>query len=176
MTTTSESPGRVETEQLAAALRPTLFRLYQLVRRETPTLDLTMSQGGVVATLATRGPLRMGALAAAEDVRLPSITESVAKLEALGLVSRMPDPADGRAVLVDVTDEGRRFYERVVSARTTFLVQLLDALDASERARLSSALPVLDRLLTIARDEDPASRTTAPAPTTASTPTPGDLQ
>lgn len=140
--------------ELAHALRPLLFRLYYVVRRQTPQLQLTLTQGSVLAELVQGGPRRMSALAELEGVRLPSMTDVVARLERLGLVNRTPDPADGRAVLVAVTEEGRRFYEELVLAREEFLRERLTALTEGDRAAIDAALPALRRLLDPSKKEE----------------------
>ncbi|HEV7981063.1 MarR family winged helix-turn-helix transcriptional regulator [Amycolatopsis sp.] len=133
--------------ELAHQLRPLVFRLYYVVRRETPQHQLTLTQGSVLKELVTDGPRRMSALAEIEGVRMPSMTDVVSRLERLGLVSRAPDPADRRAVLVAVTPEGRRFYDELVVAREEFLRERLLTLDEGDRAAIEAALPALRKLL-----------------------------
>ena len=84
--------------ELARELRPLVFRLYYVVRRLTPQHQLTLTQGSVLNELVKGGPRRMSALAELEGVRQPSMTEIVRRLTRLGLVTRTPDPADGRRV------------------------------------------------------------------------------
>ncbi|MBK1784633.1 MarR family winged helix-turn-helix transcriptional regulator [Prauserella cavernicola] len=133
--------------ELAHELRPLLFRLYYLVRRQTPQLTLTLTQGSVLAELVQGGPRRMSALAELEGVRLPSMTDVVARLERDGLVSRAPDPADRRAVLVTVTAEGTRFHDELIVAREEFLRERLAAMTQGDRSAIDAALPALRRLL-----------------------------
>ena len=51
------------------------------------------------------------------QVHPASVTNAASRLEAAGLVVRRPDPADGRGVLVEITDAGR-----AVAARATDLL------------------------------------------------------
>ncbi|WET79607.1 MarR family transcriptional regulator [Amycolatopsis sp. QT-25] len=132
---------------LAHRLRPLVFRLYYLVRRETPQVRLTLTQGSVLSELLNGGPRRMSTLADLERVRLPTMTDVVRRLDRLGLVSRRRDPADGRAVLVEVTEEGRRFHRQLIVAREEFLRERLFELDETDRAAIEAALPALTRLL-----------------------------
>lgn len=133
--------------ELAHRLRPLVFRLYYVVRRETPQVAVSLTQGSVLTELIANGPRRMSVLAELEGVRMPSMTDVVRRLERLGLVSRAPDPADGRAVLVEVTEEGRRYIEELIVAREEFLRERLMTLDASDQAAIEAALPALQRLL-----------------------------
>lgn len=61
---------------------------------------LTAPRLSALSVVVFRGPLTLGALAAAEQVRPPTMTRLVAALEADGLVAREPDPRDGRGTLV----------------------------------------------------------------------------
>lgn len=132
---------------LASELRPLVFRLYYVVRRQTPAHHLTLSQGSALAHVVSNGPLRMGDLAEAEGVRLPTMTELVARLERDGLVARQPDPLDRRVVQVAVTDQGRRLYSDLVTAREEFLRERLARLSAADRAAIEVAIPALHRML-----------------------------
>ncbi|MFD9889547.1 MarR family winged helix-turn-helix transcriptional regulator [Amycolatopsis sp. NPDC059027] len=132
---------------LAHELRPLFFRLYYVIRRQTPQLTLTLTQGSVMRELIEGGPRRMSALAELEGVRMPSMTDVVRRLERMGIVSRTPDPADGRAVLVEVTDEGNRFYAELAAAREEFLRERLMELDDADRAAIEAALPALTKLV-----------------------------
>lgn len=133
--------------ELVGQLRPLLFRLYDVVRRQTPQQELTLTQGSILRSLVVSGPSRMGALAEAEGVRMPSMTNVVGRMERMGLVHREPDPADRRATLVDLTVQGRRYYEDLVAARDRFLIQRLSELDSADRQAIAAALPALERLL-----------------------------
>ena len=132
---------------LATELRPLVFQLYRLVRRAAPHLQLSPSQGAVLAALVDSGPMRVGQLADVELVRLPSMTEIVARLERDGLVHRRPDPADRRAVLVEATSEGRSRYQEIAQAREGFLRDRLVELSVADRRAIQAAVPALSRLL-----------------------------
>ena len=71
------------------------------------------------------GPMRITALAHDLALDTTTVTRHLDELETRGLIVRVPDPTDGRAVLVELTP-------RAVAA--------LDAADADRRDRLRSAL------------------------------------
>ncbi|WP_194819840.1 MarR family winged helix-turn-helix transcriptional regulator [Nocardia sp. XZ_19_385] len=62
----------------------------------------------VLDTLARRGPARLTDLTETEQLTQPGITQLITRLERDGLVLRRRDPGDGRAVIVDLTEAGRR--------------------------------------------------------------------
>lgn len=144
----------LDLEGLAAALRPLVFRLYFVVRRETPQHQLTLAQGAVLSELANSGPCRMGHLADTAGVRLPSMTDVVGRMERLGLVVRRPDQRDRRVVLVHLTEDGRRLYADLITAREKFLRGQLAELTSADRDSIESAIPALWRLLRVPAEFD----------------------
>jgi DNA-binding MarR family transcriptional regulator len=77
--------------------------------------DLTFARFELLRLLSfTRsGALPMAKASARLQVHPTSVTNAVDRLEAAGLVTRVPHPTDGRATLVEITPEGR---ERVAEA------------------------------------------------------------
>ena len=98
-------------------------------------------------SVAKHGPLRLADLAQAELVSAPSITRLVAELEGKALVSRTPDPADGRASLIQVTDAGLEAVQVARRVRQQMVAELLGPLSADEVASIEAALPALERLI-----------------------------
>lgn len=132
---------------VAAELRPLVFQLYRAVRYAAPRLRLSASQGSALATLVGAGPMRIGQLADAEGVRLPSMTEIVARLERAGLVRRRADPVDRRGVLVEVTPAGLARYQEAAAAREQFLRERLTELSPADLAAIERALPAMRQIL-----------------------------
>lgn len=71
-------------------------------------VDLPLSQVRTLALLEGQGPLRMTTIAALMARGFSAVTATVDRLEERGLVTREPDPADGRALLCSITDHGAR--------------------------------------------------------------------
>ncbi|MEV0360282.1 MarR family transcriptional regulator [Nocardia sp. NPDC050697] len=115
------------------------IRLPEVQQRSFTTLS-------VLHTLAGRGPQRLSALTAGEQVTQPAITQIVAKLERDGLVARDPDPSDGRAVLVRITPRGAAAVTGRRTARVARMAELVARLEPEHRAALTAALPALARL------------------------------
>src|SRR3984893_6015269 len=137
--------GPVDLGTLAEALRPRLARLSLLLRREqNSVLSLSLAQSTVLGQLLDGRPRRMGELAATEGVRLPTMTEIVARMESQGWVRREMSEADRRAVEVHLTSAGRRLADDVIASRTALVVDRLRRLSEYERARLWNALPALE--------------------------------
>lgn len=117
-----------------------------------PTLErLSFTTLSVLDTLAHRGPMRLTELARTEQVSQPGVTQLVTRLERDGLVERRPDPSDGRAVLVHITEAGRRIGRSRHDDRTRHLVPLVAQLTAEQRRAIANALPALTRLAELGR-------------------------
>ncbi|WP_020388239.1 MarR family transcriptional regulator [Kribbella catacumbae] len=108
---------------------------------------LSFTTLSVLHTLATSGPKRLSELTASEQVTQPAITQIVTKLEREGLVERRPDPSDGRAVLVHITEQGAAIVRGRRAERVARLTELADRLTPAERTAIQDALPALTRLV-----------------------------
>jgi DNA-binding MarR family transcriptional regulator len=108
----------------------------------------------VLHTLSRKGPLRLTDLLATEQLKQPALTSLVAKLEQDGLVSRRPDPSDGRAVLLSLTREGKQVVRSRRADRMANLSRLVDQLNDEEREVLAGTARVLGRLVEIAAHLD----------------------
>jgi DNA-binding MarR family transcriptional regulator len=82
------------------------------------------------------------------------VTSLVAKLESDGLVSRRPDPSDGRAVLLFLTADGREVLRSRHADRVTNLSRLVKQLTDEEREVLADSARVLKRLGEIDKAEE----------------------
>jgi DNA-binding MarR family transcriptional regulator len=93
------------------------------------------------------GPLTLGELAAAEQVKPPTMTRLVRALEAHGLVARKPDERDGRIVWLRATPKGRRLMAEGRARRVSALADGLRSLDDSDVTLLKNALDTLERVV-----------------------------
>ena len=130
---------------LAADLRLVVGRLARSLRQADDG-GLTPSQLSALSSIDALGSVRLGDLAAAEQVTSPTLTKIVANLEAAGLVHRSADPDDRRAARVSLTVSGRSRLKRLRTERNAYLQQRLAALTAGDRETLAAALAVLSAL------------------------------
>jgi len=80
------------------------------------------------------GPLRASELGAAFHMDKAGVSRQVQQLIDLGLLDRHPDPDDGRATLLSISEEGRRRMQAVAAARREWLAQRLGEWDHDELA------------------------------------------
>ena len=138
------SGAAVDRAQLAGRLRLVVTRLNRRLRQQGET-GLGASTFSALATISRRGPLSLGELAALEGVKPPSITTTVAALEAQGLVTRVADPADRRVARVTVTPRGRLRLLRSRTRKTAYLAARLEALDERQLQVLEEAATILEQ-------------------------------
>jgi DNA-binding MarR family transcriptional regulator len=129
---------------LASELRVVVGRLIRRLRTEH---KYGLTQTAVLGRLERHGAQATGQLAKSEGVRPQSMSQTVAELEAAGLVSRSADVSDGRRSLVTLTAAGRDALHDDRAAREGFLAALInEKLDADEREVLSRAIGLLQRI------------------------------
>jgi DNA-binding MarR family transcriptional regulator len=137
--------------QDAFALVVALHKLIRSLRQGAAMADLQPAQLVVLSTLLEDGPMRIGELAVRIHSSQPSATATVSNLEALGLVSREPDPADGRAIRVALTTAGHERIFSVAHGQADLLHARAAGLLAAEQELLRSVTPVLRKLSDPAR-------------------------
>jgi DNA-binding MarR family transcriptional regulator len=75
------------------------------------------------------------------------MAQTVHDLETSGLVSRRPDPDDGRRAFIELTPDGVELVRASRAQKETWLTDVLDReLNADEQALLADALALLDRI------------------------------
>ena len=138
--------------QHAGDVAASLEGLFGLLRRLSPP-GLSLTALATLATLERSGPSRLTALAASEGVTQPAMTQLVGRLAEAGLVARCADPGDGRVVSVQLTPDGRDLLASRRAARAERLSVLLARLSPAEQDALAAALPAINALASIQRDE-----------------------
>ena len=152
----------------AERLHSVAIHLLRSLRRHDAASGVSAPQLSALSVLVFGGPRSIGALAAAEGVRPPSMTRVVDTLERDGLALRERAPADGRSVHVRATERGRRVLLEGRGRRVAALTDQLATLPADERDAVARAVAVLERML---RGERPASdEATSPLPSTQAEP------
>lgn len=134
----------VDVSLVASELRVVLGQLMRRLRAEH---RFSLAHGAVLGRLDREGARSTSDLAAAERVRPQSMAQTVSELEADRLISRRPDPADGRRALLELTDKGRQTLEADRHQREGWLIQAIaDGFCEQEQQALAQAVPLLTRL------------------------------
>jgi DNA-binding MarR family transcriptional regulator len=123
-----------------------IHRLVRGMRAVLPASSLNFTQLLVLSQLIGVGPLRIGELAQRVQCSQPTATTVVNGLAATGLVQRIKDTSDGRAIKVGLTDQGREALYDFGRQEAGFLDELIADLPAAERQIVLAAVPVLSRI------------------------------
>lgn len=132
----------------AAEANLALGRISRQLRRARGPSELGVGTLSALATLVRCGPLRLGDLAAREQVAAPTMSRVIAGLESAGYVQRDADPADGRARLLAATGQGEQLVTGLTSERTRVLAARLDRLTPQQRRGLLPGLRALEQTFT----------------------------
>lgn len=136
----------VSGESSGSQLLPVLGQLVRFLRQlEGPDNPSSIALS-VLRRLSDDGPARVTDLARITRASQPGMTQLVGRMEKSSLVRRVPDPTDGRGVLVEVTEEGRAVVTRTLAHYAATLDRLFDHLEPVDRESIVQALPALERL------------------------------
>lgn len=136
--TTGSDPTR-----LASELRLVLGGLVRRLRVEN---RLPLPQSIVLSRIDREGPSTVSGLAAAEHIRPQSMAQTVADLEADGLVSRSSDPTDRRRWLVELTADGKAALAADRRVREGWLADAIADLAPDDQNSLERTVDVLRQL------------------------------
>jgi DNA-binding MarR family transcriptional regulator len=142
--------------ELAEVLRPTIFRLSRLLRRQMDGSGVSPLQSLLLALIEQSPGIGVGELARLEGLRGPTMSGHVKRMEEDGLIERTaPDPADRRRAGLAVTAQGRATLVRLRRQRRDWLAARLAMLDPAARQAICAALAPLKQLES--QDEPAAS-------------------
>jgi DNA-binding MarR family transcriptional regulator len=125
----------------------------ELVERELVREGVEARGYAALSAIGAFGPLTLTELASLLGMPLTTASDAVRRLEGRGRVRRDPHPADGRAQLLELTEEGERNWRAGWPA--------LQRIDAALGAALGDAGPVRDTLEQLGSALDAALRDVA---------------
>ena len=144
MPETTTNPAQLSTE-----LRTVVTRLMKKLRSHSPTRErLSLTERAVIRQLDEHRQLLPSELAAREKVTAQSMSQILRHLGELGYITRQPQAADKRKVLVSLSAAGLELLHTVRHERDEWLQQTLrDTCSEQELAQLHGVLPLLARLV-----------------------------
>jgi DNA-binding MarR family transcriptional regulator len=145
--------GSATAESVADRLHSAAIHLLRRVRRVDEGSGLSAPRLSALSVVVFAGrPVTLGELAAAEQVRPPTMTRLVQALEDDGLVVRETDRTDARVTRVRATARGRTVMAEGRARRVDALAERLRRLPDDELAMLWQAAAVIER---VASDREP---------------------
>jgi DNA-binding MarR family transcriptional regulator len=147
--TRSESAAgeRVDVTDVATRLHANAIRLLRQLRREDARTGLTPARLSALSVLVFAGAQTLRELAEAEQVTAPTMSRIVSALLAEGLITRVVDVLDRRAVRLEATAAGGRVLEEGRRRRVESLSAMLRALPEEELGDLAKSVGILEPLL-----------------------------
>ncbi len=137
-------PVASDTAMIASELRGVIGRLVRRLRAEH---RFPLSHGAVLGRLDREGAASVSDLASREGVKPQSMAQTVGDLEGEGLISRRPDPADGRRILVELTEAGTSALQADRRHREGWLATVIsEQLTREEQQLLERAVGLLKRI------------------------------
>ena len=94
----------------------------------------------LIKTIAHTGPLRISDLASAVHLDVSTVSRHVSQLERTGLVVRTADPADGRAQLVGISEDGQELLDQAFQRRRSLLESTLAGWEPTDIAEFERLL------------------------------------
>jgi len=144
-------------EDLADQLHSAAIHLLRHLRREDDSIGISAPRLSALSVVVFAGPLTLGQLATAEQVKPPTMTRIVTGLEKAGLVNRREDAKDGRLTQIHATKKGRMVLAAGRAKRVETLAAAVRALDRNTRLNLESGLRAVQEVVSrIAATKRPA--------------------
>ena len=123
-------------------------------------VGLTFESFSLIVTLRRSGPpyeLNPTALYRESLLSSGAITNRIDRVEAQGLVKRLPDPNDRRGTIVQLTAKGRTVADRAIKLHFEALAEELSGIDRAERDQLAALLSKLLLSVETRRAQDRAT-------------------
>ena len=132
---------------LADHLHSAAIHLLRRVRQQDTATGEGPARLSALSVLVFGGPKTLGELAAAEQVKSPTMSRIVAGLARSGMIKITADAHDARRLQIRASAKGTSLLHQARQRRVADLAQHLEALTPSDRAELSKAVEILRQLL-----------------------------
>lgn len=145
----SHRPENISPHAIAVAdrLHSAAIHLLRRVRKQDAATGEGPARLSALSVLVFGGPKTLGELAAAEQVKPPTMSRIVAGLAGSGLVEITADSRDGRRMHIRATPKGTRLFEKGRRLRIESLAAQLNALSPEELDNLGEAVEILETIL-----------------------------
>jgi DNA-binding MarR family transcriptional regulator len=128
-------------EDTADRIHSAAIRLLRFVRKEDAASGIPAAQLSTLSVLVFAGPQSLAGLAAAEQVKPPTMSQLVAEMERKGLAVRAP--VDRRSIRISATEKGRRLMEAGRKRRLARLSAVLSRMPPEKLSVLRQAADII---------------------------------
>jgi DNA-binding MarR family transcriptional regulator len=144
-------------QALADQLHSAAIHLLRQLRKEDDASGLSVPRLSALSVVVFGGPLTLGQLAAAEQVKPPTMTRIVTGLEKDGLVQRIGDPRDRRLTRIQATTKGQKVLAAGRARRVERLAAAVSNLRGTELAELTRGVHLLQQIIGSMRERRSAT-------------------
>jgi DNA-binding MarR family transcriptional regulator len=147
---TAEARSRnAETEPVVVAdrLHSAAIHLLRRVRKQDVSTGEGPARLSALSVLVFGGPKTLGELAAAEQVKPPTMSRIVSGLAQSHLINIEHDPKDARRMIIRASAKGTKLLQKGREMRISYLAEHLNRLTHDELAKLGDAVEILQKLL-----------------------------
>ncbi|HSY69494.1 MAG TPA: SMC-Scp complex subunit ScpB [Edaphobacter sp.] len=137
----------INSQNIADQLHSAAIHLLRKLRKEDEGSGLNASRLSALSVIVFGGPVTLGDLAAAEQVRPPTMTRIVNALEEKGLVLKKQNANDGRSTLLSATSAGKKLLMEGRARRVRALAKQIAALNHEQRSALQEAAEILKEVV-----------------------------
>jgi DNA-binding MarR family transcriptional regulator len=142
-----EESRNPESWGIADRLHSAAIHLLRRVRKQDVATGEGPARLSALSVLVFGGPKTLGELAAAEQVKPPTMSRIVAGLARSRLIEVTPDPHDARRMRIRATAKGTRLLQKGREMRIAYLASHLDRLAPDDLTKLGDAVEILRKLL-----------------------------
>lgn len=143
----SRSQRELSSVEVADRLHSAAIHLLRRLRVRDQESGIGPAQMSALSVLVFGGPRSLKELAAAEQVKPPTMSRIVAGLARAGLARVDSDAQDARRIRVSATAKGERLLQQARERRIQAVAELLDRLSGRDLAVLRDAAQVLERAI-----------------------------
>ncbi len=140
-------------DRTADALHSAAIHLLRRLRRLDDKAGLPAAQLSALSVIVFAGPLTLGDLAKAEQIRPASVTQLVRQLETAGVVRKTADENDARRTILTATSKGKAVLQSGRGRRVRALASYVSTLDKADRDLLKRAAELMEAFATHETDE-----------------------
>ena len=133
-------------EEVGRNLHSNAIHLLRNVRSEDTAMGIGPAQASALSVLVFGGPLSLNELAAAEQVKPPTMSRIVEALVREGLVKREANKQDRRSITISSTEKGTRIMHEGRNRREKRLIRILSQLDSGQVNCLGEASAILSKI------------------------------
>lgn len=136
--------------ELSLKLNSIVRAVSEQIARQLESLGINLGEFDVLATLRRHGrgaKLTPKEISAATFVTPSGLTNRLARLEKMGLISRHADPRDGRGALIMITATGKRMADRGIEVVVAIEDHYMNELSVQMKKGLDQSMTRLIKTL-----------------------------